>query len=86
MISSKQDSGSEVIPYNESSNFKPYTCCLDIDLFKTQVKAYQDDMIELFYGKDNSIKMVNGNTVQIVALAEDDRESEEEETVPFDED
>ena len=43
-------------------------------------------MIELFYGKDNSIKMVNGNTVQIVALAEDDRESEEEETVPFDED
>ena len=86
MISSKQDSGSEVIPYSESSNFKPYTCCLDIDLFKTQVKAYQDDMIELFYGKDNSIKMVNGNTVQIVALAEDDRESEEEETVPFDED
>ena len=86
MVSSKQDSGSEIIPYKESNNFKPYTCCLDIDLFKTQVKAYQDDIIEMFYGKENSIKLTNGNTIQIVALAEDDRASEEEETVPFDED
>jgi peroxiredoxin family protein len=86
MVSSKQDSGSEIIPYKESNNFKSYTCCLDIDLFKTQVKAYQDDIIEMFYGKENSIKMTNGNTIQIVALAEDDRASEEEETVPFDED
>ena len=86
MVSSKQDSGSEIIPYKESNNFKSYTCCLDIDLFKTQVKAYQDDIIEMFYGKENSIKLTNGNTIQIVALAEDDRASEEEETVPFDED
>ena len=43
----------------------------------------------MFYGKDNSIKLMNGNTVQIIALAEDDRDSEEEssdEGVPFDED
>ena len=89
MVSSKQDSGSEIISYKESNNFKAYTCCLDIDLFKTQVKAYQDELIEMFYGKDNSIKLMNGNTVQIIALAEDDRDSEEEssdEGVPFDED
>lgn len=88
MVSSKQDSGSEIIPYKESKNFKPYTCCLDIDLFKTQVKAYQDDVIEMFYGKDNSIKMTNGNTTQIIALADDDRVEEEEisdEAVPFEE-
>lgn len=88
MVSSKQDSGSEIIPYKESKNFKPYTCCLDIDLFKTQVKAYQDDVIEMFYGKDNSIKMTNGNTTQVIALADDDRVEEEEisdEAVPFEE-
>lgn len=73
MVASKQDSGSETIPYKESQNFKDYTCCLDIDLFKAQVKAYQDDVIELLYGKENSIKMVQGNTKQIVALADDDR-------------
>lgn len=77
MVSSKQDSGSETIPYKESSNFKDYTCCLDIDLFKTQVKAYQSDIIEILYGKENSIKLVLGNTKQVIALADDDRGEEE---------
>ena len=82
MVSSKQDSGSETIPYSDSKNFKDYTCCLDIDLFKTQVKAYQDEAIEMLYGKENSLKFVGGNTKQILALADDDRETEEP---PFDE-
>lgn len=73
MVSSKQDSGSELIPYKASENFTDFTCCLDIDLFKTQVKAYQSDIIEMFYGKNNSVKFVLGNTKQLVALADDDR-------------
>ena len=80
LVSSKQDSGSEIIPYKVSDNFTDYTCCLDIDLFKTQVKAYQSDVIEILYGKENSIKFVLGNTKQIVALADDDRVSEDEES------
>lgn len=76
LVSSKQDSGSETIPYKASENFSDYTCCLDIDLFKTQVRAYQADVIELFYGKENSIKLVHGNTKQIIALADDDRATE----------
>lgn len=76
MVSSKQDSGSEIIPYSASDNFSDYTCCLDIDLFKTQVKAYQSDVIEMFYGKENSIKLVYGTTKQIIALADDDRTAE----------
>lgn len=73
LVLSKQYSGEELIPYKESTNFNDYTCCLDIDLFKTQVKAYQDDVIEILYGKENSIKFVSGNTKQIIALADDDR-------------
>lgn len=76
IVSSKQDKGEEIIPYKESTNFSDYTCCLDIDLFKTQVKAYQDDVIEILYGKENSIKMVSGNTKQVIALADDDRVAE----------
>lgn len=79
MVSSKQDSGSEIIPYKESVDFNDYTCCLDIDLFKTQVKAYQNDVIEILYGKDNSVKFISGNTKQVIALADDERTTSEEE-------
>lgn len=78
-VSSKQDSGAEIIPYKESTKFKPYTCCLDIELFKTQVKASPSDVVEILYGKESSIKFVNGNTKQILALADDDREESEDE-------
>ena len=78
LVSSKKDSGAELIPYKESKNFKDYTCCLDIDLFKTQVKAYQSDVIEILYGKD-SLKFTQGIVKQIVALANDDRVEAEEE-------
>lgn len=77
-VSSKKDSGSELIPYKESDNFADYTCCLDIDLFKTQVKAYQSDVIEILYGKENSVKFVLNSTKQVIALADDDRTTEEE--------
>ena len=77
-VASKQDSGAELIPYKESSKFKAFTCCLDIELFKTQVKASPSDIIEILYGKDNSIKFVQDNVKQILALADDDRLGEEE--------
>ena len=79
LVSSKQDSGSEIIPYRESNNFTDYTCCLDIELFKSQVKANQSGIIEILYGNDSSIKMVDGNIRQIVALADDDREDSDDE-------
>lgn len=72
MISNKKDKGEEIIPYKESSDFKAYTCCLDIDLFKTQVKAYPSELLEILYGKQ-SLKFVVGNVKQFVALSIDDR-------------
>lgn len=77
-VSSKKDSGSELIPYKESNDFKDYTCCLDIDLFRTQVKACPSDVIEILYGKDSGLKFCVGNTKQIVALSIDDRFEKEE--------
>ena len=76
LVSSKRDKGSELIPYRESENFKDYTCCLDIELFRSQVRANQSTLIQILYGNDASIKMVDANVKQIVALAEDDRDSQ----------
>lgn len=77
-ISNKRDKGSEIIPYKESVDFAPFTCCIDINLFRTQVKAYQSEIIEVLYGQEGRIKFVDGNVRQIIALADDDRFEEGE--------
>lgn len=79
IVSNKRDKGEEIIPYLDSQNFKDYTCCLDIDMFKAQVRAYPIDNIEILYGK-NSLKFVTENVKQVVALADDDRLETEDES------
>lgn len=71
-ISSKSSSGVEIIPYSESQNFKDFTCMIDIESLIAQIKAQVTDVIMLYYGKDNSIKMVDGNLTQILALMEEE--------------
>lgn len=67
-ISSKSSSGVEIIDYVESKNFKSFTCMIDIESLTTQIKAQATDVITMYYGQDNAIKMVDGNLTQIVAL------------------
>lgn len=73
LISSKRSNGTEIIKYQGSENFQEFTCCIDIELFKSQVSAQSGEVVELWYGHDTAIKMVSGNVTQIVALLEDDR-------------
>lgn len=72
-IESKQQTGKELIPYSESANFTSFTCCIDIELLKSQVQAQQEELIELFYGNDSAIKLVSGPVTQIISLSEDSR-------------
>ena len=72
-IESKQANSIEVIPYAESKNFRDFTCCVDIEMLHSQVKANTGDGITIHYGEDNAIKLTDGNVVQVVALLEDDR-------------
>jgi DNA polymerase III sliding clamp (beta) subunit (PCNA family) len=76
VVSSKASNGTELIKYSDSKNFKDFTCCVDIEMLRTQVKAQASDVIELWYGKDNAIRLTNGDITQIIALLEDDRISE----------
>ena len=73
-ISSKAANSIEVIDYVSSSNFVPFTCAVDIQMLTQEVKSIKTDVIELYYGEDNAIKMTDGNITIIVALLEDDAE------------
>lgn len=71
-VSSKAANGIEIINYVASDNFKDFTAPIDIQMFMQEVKAIQNDVIEIYYGEDNAIKMTDGNITIIVALLEDE--------------
>jgi DNA polymerase III sliding clamp (beta) subunit (PCNA family) len=77
MVNSKQNTGSELIRYQGSENFVPFSCCADIQLLRSQIVAQADELIEMWYGgTEVAIKMVSGKVTQIVALIEDERTGE----------
>lgn len=71
-VSSKEATGVEIIDYVSSENFKDFTCSIDIQMLVNEVKAIQNDTVEMYYGEDNAIKLVDGNIIIIIALLEDD--------------
>ena len=77
-ISSKASSGVEIINYVSSNNHVDYTCAVDIQMLMQEVKAIQNDKIEMYYGDDASIKFVDGNITIVVALMDDEADYAEE--------
>ena len=75
-ISSKAASGVEIIKYTESKDFQDFTCMINIEMFTSQIKAQGGDIVEIYYGQDTAIKMVDGSVTQIISLL-DDNVSEE---------
>lgn len=73
-VSSVSSSGVELIPYVESSDFADFTCAIELPMFIRQIKAHASDAIELWYGEDSAIKLVDGNVLQIVGLLDDEAE------------
>lgn len=76
LFSSKKSNGTELIKYQGSENFQPFTCCADIELLESQISAQDGEVVELWYGHEKAIKMISGKITQIVALLEDDREAD----------
>lgn len=73
-ISSMKSSGIEIIKYLEKEKkVKEFTCCVDIKLLQSQIKALIGDTIDLYYGVDNAIKIIEDNIVQVISLLEDSR-------------
>lgn len=65
----KKSNASEKVNYLEySKENKPFTCLIDIVKLKNSLESLSDDAFELQYGTDQAIKIVCGNTSEIVAL------------------
>lgn len=71
MVESKASTGTEMIPYIESFNFSDFVCSVNVGMLTSQIKAQSGDTIELWYGEDSSVKIVDGDIVAIVALLTD---------------
>ena len=71
-ISSKASSGIEILPYVNSENQRDFTCSVDILMLVQEVKAISNDLIEIYYGDESSIKLIDGNITIVIALMEDE--------------
>ena len=70
IVANKNRKSNEKLDYASSNKHKDFDCVIDIEFLTTQIKAYASDVVELHYGKDNSIKLVDGNITQVIALNE----------------
>ncbi len=72
-ISSKKSNGNELIEFVSTENFKDYSCCIDIEMFRSQVNTISADNVDLYFGAEVAVKFIDGNVTKVVALMEDDR-------------
>lgn len=67
-VSSMSSSGIERIDYTESKDAEDITIKINIDRFRNQLKAYNSDIVDLYYGNEICIKLVDGDMTQVIAL------------------
>lgn len=61
----------EKISYTNTEKAGEFTCNTDINTLITQVKAQSGSEITIEYGKDNAIKIIDGDITSVVALLEE---------------
>lgn len=73
-ITSNKGSANELIPYQGSENFAPFTCLAGVDALKKQVSARTGEFVNIYYGVPEVLKLVDNNVIQVVALLDDTNE------------
>lgn len=71
-VSSKASSGVEIISYVASEEHVNFTAPINVNMLIKTVKSISSDVIEMFYGDDSAIKIVDGNITIVVALNDED--------------
>jgi DNA polymerase III sliding clamp (beta) subunit (PCNA family) len=71
-VSSKASNGIEILNYIASDNQMNFTAPINVNMLIKTVKSISNDVIEIFYGDDSAIKIVDGNITIIIALNEED--------------
>lgn len=72
-LTSQKSNASEILEMDRDANkdFTPFNCLIDIEMLKSQVQINSTDIIEIHYGQEKSIKLVDGNTTMIICLLDD---------------
>ena len=71
IIRSQQSNAEEIIDYEGIiDNTDMFTCLADIDMLKSQIETISADSVEIHYGQDKSIKLVEGDCALVVSLLE----------------
>lgn len=65
-LTSKATNAEEFIDL-EPTGYQPFVCYLDIDMFKNHIQNTSTDLVEIHYGSDKFIKILDGNTTMIVS-------------------
>ena len=69
-IKSLQSNASEYLEIDESTNFIDFTCVVNIEMLKKQIKSLALDNIQLQYGDQKSIQLKEGNTSLVIPLVD----------------
>lgn len=67
-VTSLKSTGVEAVNYSESKNVQDKTIKININRLISQLKSYASDSVDLYYGSDLCIKLVDGDVTQIIAL------------------
>ena len=71
-VFSTRNNATELIPYQGSEDFAPFTCLVQIDSLKKQISARTGEVVNVHYGIDGALKLVDNNITQIIALIDDE--------------
>ena len=67
-VSSKSTSGVEQVTYDTVSLASEYECILDVTSALSMLKAQSSDVVEFYFGGEQTVKMVDGDLTTILAL------------------
>ncbi len=70
-VSTKKNTGSELIPYEQSENFIPFQVSVDVEMLKAQLNAVKKPQVTIWYGAETAIKLTSDKQTQIIALMEE---------------
>ena len=78
-VASKALSGVEVVKYVESENFQDFECSVDIKMLQSQIQALAGDVVEIWYGENDMMSIVEGNITEVICFLDGEEVEDEEE-------
>lgn len=65
-VTNKESSAAETVELEQCG--EKFKCLIDAEMLLTQIKANDADVLEIWYGKENSIKIKNEKSTQVLCL------------------